>query len=61
MFVVCYGNIVDGMSFVGPFISHDDAVLHCDGDDSQWNIIELDAPPDGAAGSLWAHLQDVED
>jgi hypothetical protein len=45
MFMICYGNVVDGLTFVGPFMDHDSAVAYCEGDDSQWNIIPLSSPP----------------
>jgi len=61
MYMVAYGNVVDGMSFVGPFLNHEDAVLHCDGNDSQWNIIELVSPPDTTAGSLASRLEEFAD
>lgn len=44
MFMICYGNVVDGFTFTGPFLDHDSAVAYCDGDDDQWNIVELNTP-----------------
>lgn len=61
MFVVYYGNIVDGLSFVGPFVRREDAILHCTGDDTQWGIIELISPPDVAVGALSTYAKEFAD
>lgn len=44
MFMICFGNVVDGFTFTGPFLDHDSAVAYCDGDDDQWNIVPLTTP-----------------
>lgn len=61
MFIIAYGDIVDGMTFVGPFLTHDDAVLHCEGDDTAWHIVPLIPPPDSTAGSLQSKLSEMGD
>ena len=52
MFVVAYGNFVDGFSFVGPFIDHDSALLYCEDDDTEWHIVELSEPRE-CSGSVY--------
>lgn len=52
MWIVVYGSVWEGLSFVGPFLEKEDAEKHCDGDKSDWNIVPLESPPDGTDGSL---------
>ncbi len=47
MFVVIYGNPVEGLSFVGPFESYDAALRYVNGDFSQCLIAPIASPPDG--------------
>lgn len=45
MIVVALGNAFDGLSLVGPFPDRETALLYCEGDDTDWHIIEMDPPP----------------
>lgn len=47
MFIVIYGNPVEGLSFVGPFESYDAALRYVSGDRDQWLIAPIVAPPEG--------------
>ena len=47
MFIVIYGNPVDGLSFVGPFEDYDAALRYVNGDHGQWLIAPISTPPDG--------------
>lgn len=42
--VIMKGNPVDGFSTVGPFNSREDAIAYGDSVDSEWWVIDLDAP-----------------
>jgi hypothetical protein len=44
MYIILGGNIVSGMSFTGPFKTHEDAVFYCKGSDSPSDIVKLTAP-----------------
>lgn len=44
MFIVTYGNIVDGFFFVGPFESFEEARIFAEKLDDGWHIVELQAP-----------------
>ena len=46
-YIVIYGNIVDGMSFVGPFETHDAALRFINGDYGVWLIAPIELPPEG--------------
>lgn len=61
MFMICYGNVVDGFTFTGPFLDHDSAVAYCEGDDDQWNIVELNTPNESSDSvqDLLANIGDV--
>ena len=47
MFIVIYGNPIDGISFVGPFADNDEANTFADNSDGDWWVSSIDAPPDG--------------
>jgi hypothetical protein len=59
MFVIVYGNFVDGLSFVGPFINHDSALLYCEGDNTEWHIVELSEPRE-CSGSVYDLIDELE-
>lgn len=60
MFMICFGNVVDGFTFTGPFLDHEAAVAYCDGDDDQWNIVPLNTPNEDS-GSVQELLVTVGD
>lgn len=60
MFIIYDGNIVNGMKFIGPFLTHDAAMEYCCGDDIQANIIELTEPRE-ESGSIYDLLKIVGD
>lgn len=45
-YAICYGNPVDGFTFIGPFRHRDDAVLYAERDaiNGEWWIVELEQP-----------------
>lgn len=45
MYVLIYGNPVDGLEFIGPFNSHETAIQHAETYIlSDWWIAEMEAP-----------------
>jgi hypothetical protein len=45
-YVVAYGNVADGFSFVGPFNNANDAGDYAgESDDREWWVVKLDPPP----------------
>lgn len=48
-YLVVYGNPVDGLRFVGPFGTHEEACEYADVDNpsDEWWIAELEVPNDG--------------
>lgn len=59
MFVIVYGNFLYGLSFVGPFINHDSALLYCEGDNTEWHIVELSEPRE-CSGSVYDLIDELE-
>jgi hypothetical protein len=55
MYIIVYGNIFDGLEFVGPFSDRDSALLYSEGDSGEWHIVELQPPP-----SEWNVADEVE-
>ena len=46
-YIICYGNPIDGLTFIGPFEDRDDAVRYAENDirdGGDWWIAELDEP-----------------
>ena len=46
MYIMIYGNPIDGFCYVGPFANRDEALTYAEGerDPRDWWIVELDAP-----------------
>ena len=47
MFVILYGNPVDGMSIIGPFPTSEDANGHAEdtlNGNGEWWVVELESP-----------------
>lgn len=42
--IIVKGNPVDGLYFIGPFDTHDEAVEHAENGDGDWWIADLDSP-----------------
>lgn len=43
--IICYGDLATGMSFIGPFARREDALIHAhDNSLYMWSIAELDYP-----------------
>lgn len=63
MFMICFGNLVDGFTFTGPFLDHDSAVTYCEGDDDQSNIVPLNTPDESSDSvqDLLVNIGDVLD
>lgn len=42
--MIVYGSLGSGYTFMGPFPSHDAALDYATGDDEQWEIVKLEPP-----------------
>lgn len=49
VYIIIYGNPVDGLRFVGPFTSFDQALDYCgpDSKDGDYLIAPMAVPPEG--------------
>ena len=47
MVIVIEGNPIDGMTFVGPFGSHEEAIIFMEGEGGDWWIANMETPPEG--------------
>jgi len=43
-YLIVYGNLVDGFTFVGPFESIEAASSYAERDQGQWSIVPVYAP-----------------
>lgn len=46
-YILAYGNIADGLTFLGPYTDAGEAMAYAEAflDGENWDVIELHAPP----------------
>jgi hypothetical protein len=46
-YILVYGNIADGLTFLGPYADAEEAAAYAEAflDGENWDVIELHAPP----------------
>ena len=60
MFVIAYGSPFDGVSLVGPFMTHDAAINYAEGSGA-YEVVEISKPSEPSDGSIYDLLENVAD